>query len=221
DTYVVASKEAKADLIGWRVDPAKIKVIGIPVEPVFSRKLDKAKTLEKLNLRSDMFTILAIGGGFGVGPIEDIVRAINEISKPVQVVAICGHNDELVNRLNDLKPKLKVRFTALGFVDNVYEYMDAADILISKSGGMTVSESLAKEIPMIVISPILGQETRNADFLINNGAAIKIDKPSDLKIILEEIISSPEKINKLKEAIMLVKKPTACYDVGKIDIDLC
>lgn len=221
DTYVVASLEAKNDLMKWKTDPAKIKVIGIPVEPVFSKKLDKAKTMEKLGLRSDIFTVLAIGGGFGVGPIEDIVRATNEISKPAQVVAICGHNDELVNRLNDLKPKLKVRLNVLGFVDNVYEYMDAADILISKSGGITVSESLAKEIPMIVISPIIGQETRNSDFLVNNGAAIKIGKSSDLKALLEDIVSTPEKINKMKEAIRLVKKPDACYDVAKIAISLC
>ncbi|MCX5686778.1 MAG: glycosyltransferase, partial [Candidatus Omnitrophica bacterium] len=221
DTYVVASREARDDLIRWKVDPAKIKIAGIPIEPVFSKKLDKAKTMEKLGLKSGIFTILAIGGGFGVGPIEDIVRATNEISEPVQVVAICGHNDELVKKLNSLAPTLKIHLNVLSFVDNVYEYMDAADILISKSGGITVSESLAKEVPMVIISPIMGQETRNSDFLITNGAAIKIDRPSELKSILEEIIRNPEKMDKMKDAIRTVKKPAACYDVARIAIDLC
>lgn len=221
DTYVVASREAKDDLIRWKVDPAKVNVLGIPVEPVFTKKLDKAKTMEKLNLKRGIFTILAIGGGFGVGPIEDIVRAANEIQEPVQVAAICGHNEELVKKLSSLAPTLKAHLKVLGFVDNVYEYMDAADILISKSGGITVSESLAKEIPMIIISPIIGQETRNSDFLVTNGAAIKIDRVSDLKDALEDVIRHPEKIDRMRDAIRKIKKPEACYDVAKIAIDLC
>jgi len=81
DTYVVAGQAAKDDLIKWKVDPAKIKVFGIPVEPVFTKKLDRAKTLQKLNLKEGMFTILVIGGGFGVGPIEDIVKAIEDVRR--------------------------------------------------------------------------------------------------------------------------------------------
>lgn len=216
DTYVVASQEAKNDLIGWKVDPSKIKVLGIPVEPVFTKTMDKDKTLEKLGLKKDIFTVLVVGGGFGVGPIEEIVKSVDEVSRPIQIVTICGHNEELVGKLNALKPKLKSHLTVTGFADNVYEYMEASDILISKSGGITVSESLAKEIPMVIISPILGQETRNSDFLIGNGAAMKIAKPSELKALIEDLLSHPEKLTNMKEAIRKVRKPYACYDVVKL-----
>lgn len=221
DTYIVASQEAKADLIRWGTEEAKIKILGIPVEPVFTKKLDRFVTAEKLGLQKGLFTVLVIGGGFGVGPIEAIIRECDKISAPLQVIAICGHNEKLADRLNSLKPGLKIRLKAMGFIDNVYEYMDVSDILISKSGGITVSESLAKDVPMIVIAPILGQETRNAGFLLANGAAFKIDNVGELKDVLEKITSKHELIDKMKEAIMAVKKPMACYDAARIAIDLC
>lgn len=216
DMYVVGSEDAKSDLLGWKVDPAKIKILGIPVEPIFSKKLDREKILVKNSFKEEIFTILVIGGGFGVGPIEDIIKVAGDIALPIQIITICGHNKELVKRLEEVKKGLKAGINVLGFVDNVYEYMEIADILISKSGGITVAESLAKELPMIVISPILGQETRNAGFLIKYGAAFKVKKFSDLKEILEDLISHPEKMAKMKEAIHNIKRPTACYDVVKL-----
>lgn len=216
DMYIVGSEDAKSDLLDWKVDPAKIKILGIPVEPIFSKKLDMGKILAKNSFKEEIFTILVIGGGFGVGPIEDIIKVAGNISMPLQIITICGHNKELVKRLEDVKKELKAEINVLGFVDNVYEYMEIADILISKSGGITVAESLAKELPMIIISPILGQETRNAGFLIKYGAAFKVKKFSGLKEILEDLISHPEKIAKMKEAIHNIRRPTACYDVVKL-----
>src|SRR3989338_8522857 len=144
DTYIVASEDAKRELECRKVDPSKIMVTGIPVEPIFSKPLDRAKIFKTTNLRDDLFTILVIGGGFGVGPIEAITRVIAQIPKDIQMVVVCGHNDELVKKMEKLKGYLKLNMKVLGFIDNVYEYMEIADILISKSGGITVSESLAK-----------------------------------------------------------------------------
>lgn len=220
DTYVVAGSAAREDLLRWETPPDKIRVLGIPVEPVFSKKLDKEKILEKSGLKKGVFTALVIGGGFGVGPIEEIIRVIDSVGKTIQVVAICGHNEELVKRLENLKKDLKIEARILGFVDNVYEYMDAADILISKSGGITVSESLAKELPMVIISPIIGQETRNADFLISNGAAFKIAKPADLKDVLEAVTSHPDKLSDMKKAIHGIRKPNSCYDIVNLAMEI-
>jgi len=221
DLYIVASREAKNDLIRWGEKEDKVKVLGIPVEPVFSKKFDKAATIDKLGLTKDLFTVLVIGGGFGVGPIEDIIKNCDKVRSPIQVVAVCGHNEELVARLNAVKSGLKIHLHPMGFIDNVYEYMEVSDILISKSGGITVSESLAKEIPMVVIAPIIGQETRNAGFLMDNGAAFIIHKTEDLKDLLEKLTSDKDLIANMKEAVRAVKKPMACYDAAKIAIDLC
>ena len=215
DAYIVASEDTRIDLESRKVDPAKIKVMGIPIEPIFSKQLDRPKIFKETGLRDDIFTLLVIGGGFGVGPIEGIVKVIAQIQKELQTVVVCGHNEELVRKIQALKDELKLNLKVLGFIDNVYEYMDISDILISKSGGITVSESLAKEIPLIVISPILGQETGNCAFLVRNNAAVKVDKLGDLGPALESLMSDPVKLDKMKEAIKKIGKPHAAYDVAK------
>ena len=215
DAYIVASEDMRRDLERRKVDPAKIKVMGIPIEPIFSKPLDRPKIFKETGLRDDLFTILVIGGGFGVGPIEGIVKVIAQIPRKLQTVVICGHNEELVHKIQSLKDEYELNMKVLGFIDNVYEYMDISDILISKSGGITVSESLAKEIPLVVISPILGQETGNLTFLVRNNAAVKVKRLDDLKAALEDLISDPVKLDKMKEAIKLIEKPYAAYDVAK------
>jgi len=120
-----------------------------------------------------------------------------------------------VRRIQNLRDEYKLNMKVLGFIDNVYEYMEISDILISKPGGITVSESLAKEIPLVVISPILGQETRNSAFLVKNNAAVKVKRLDDLKAALEGLITDPVKLDKMKEAIKLIEKPCAAYDVAK------
>ena len=125
-----------------------------------------------------------------------------------------------MKRLQAVKFNPNVTARILGFVDNVYEYMEIADLLISKSGGITVSESLAKELPLLVIAPIMGQETRNSDFLIKHGAAIKIDATPQLAGVLEDLTACPEKIEDLRAHIRLIKKPNACYDIAHLALDV-
>lgn len=221
DMYVVAGQDAYDDLIKWKVPSEKIKVLGIPIEPVFTKKLDRIKILQAAGLRDGIFTVLVIGGGFGVGPIEDIIKAVGSIANPLQIITVCGHNEELVKKLEAIKPTLKANIKVFGFVNNVYEYMDAADVLISKSGGITVSESLAKELPLVIIAPIIGQETRNSDYLMKHGAAVKIGKASDVKEVIEYLSVHPERMAVMKEAIRKIKKPMACYDVAKLAIEIC
>lgn len=220
DMYVVAGEDAKSDLLRWKVEPAKISVLGIPVEPIFSKPVDAGKIRLSLGFRDYVFTILVIGGGFGVGPIEEIVNVVNSMSHPIQLVTVCGHNDELVKRLGALKLRSDVKMKIFGFIDNVYEYMGVSDILISKSGGITVSESLAKELPMLIIAPIMGQETRNSDFLIKHGSAVKIGDVSELKGVLEDLVGHREKIESLRANIRLIKKPKACYDIANLALGM-
>ena len=219
DLYVVASDDTKADLVRWKVDESRIKVLGIPVEPVFSKPVDGKAILDKNGLDDDRLTMLVIGGGFGVGPIEEIVKIIDGISRPLQIITICGHNDELVGRLEGLKAGFKHRMIVLGFVDNVYEYMEIADLLISKSGGITVSESLAKELPMVVVSPIIGQETSNCSFIVSHGAALKVDNIGKLKEALEKLTAHPERLVEMRIRIQDIRKPAACYDVAKLALE--
>jgi processive 1,2-diacylglycerol beta-glucosyltransferase len=219
DSYVVAGDDAKSDLVKWGVPDHKINVLGIPIDPVFAKKQDRLAIRSKLKLDGKTFTALVIGGGFGVGPIEGIVKAIASVSKPVQAVVICGHNEELAKKLEALKAALNINLKVVGFVDNVYDFMEASDMLISKAGGITTTESLAKELPIIIIAPIPGQETRNSDFLTGHGAAVKVDDVSEIRPILEELLSSPERLKNMKEAIGKIKKPTSSYDIAKLAME--
>lgn len=220
DIYVVAGEDAKNDLLQWGADGSRIKVLGIPIEPVFSKPLDGKAILEKTGLSDDRLTILVIGGGFGVGPIEAIVKTIDSVSRPLNIIAICGHNEELFNDLNALRPRMKDTMVVFGFVNNVYEYMEIADLLISKSGGITVSESLAKELPMLIIAPIIGQETRNSSFLVKHNAAVAVSRIEDLRGVLENLTGHPEKLVTMCEAIGRIKKPAACYDIAKLALEI-
>lgn len=220
DYYIVASEDTKRELEGRKVDSSIIKSMGIPVEPVFSKQLDRISIFKSTLLRDDLFTILVIGGGFGVGPIEGIVKVIAEIKRDLQTVVVCGRNEELVKKIEKLKKDLNLNMKITGFVDNVYEYMEISDILISKSGGITASESLAKEIPMVIISPIIGQETANCNFLVKNKAAIKVDRLEDLKCALEGLLDSPLELDNMKESIKRIKKPNAAYDIARFAYEL-
>jgi processive 1,2-diacylglycerol beta-glucosyltransferase len=220
DAYVVADEEAKQELIDWRVRPELVKVLGIPIEPVFSRKLDRGAIFSKTGLKDGVFTVLVIGGGFGVGPIEDIAKEVGKVSAKVQMVVICGHNQELAGRIEALGGKIRCDIKVLGFVDNVYEYMEISDVLISKSGGITVSESLAKELPMIVISPIIGQETRNCEFLVKHHAAFRVSRVEDVSAIVEDLAAHPDKLKAMKDSIRPIKKPMACFDVAKLALEM-
>jgi processive 1,2-diacylglycerol beta-glucosyltransferase len=220
DMYVVGCEEARGDILRWGVDPSRVKVLGIPAEPIFSKQLDKEAIRQKAGLKKGVPTILVIGGGFGVGPIMGIVRLIKDLPEDLQLLVVCGHNESLVKQLEAVKAGMKHDMHVFGFVQNVYDYMEVADVLISKSGGITVTESLAKDLPLVVIAPIIGQETRNSDFLLANGAARKADKVSDLEGILRDLMDHPEKIKAMREAIGRIRKPNACYDIAKLALEI-
>lgn len=221
DVYTVAGDDAKNDLIRWGIPESKIRVLGIPVEPVFARKLDGPAIRAKYGLKENVFTVLVMSGGFGVGPIEGIIKSISLIKRPVQTIVICGHNEELVKDMESLKASLKMDLSVQGFVDNVYDFMEVSDILITKAGGITTTESLAKELPVIIIAPIPGQETRNSEFLTSHGAAIRVNDASAITAVVEGLVSDPEKEKSLRESIRKIRKPTASADIAKLALEIC
>lgn len=220
DLYVVAGDDAHQDLVKiWKVDDKLIRIMGIPAEPVFSRALNKDDVCKKLGIKKDKFTVLVLSGGFGVGPVESVVRGMSGVDG-MQAIVICGHNEDLAKRINSMKGEFGFDVTALGFVNNVHEYMSCADLLVSKSGGISVTEALNRELPIVVISPIPGQETRNAEFIISHGAAVMMKRPEDLKAVIGGIISDRGKLESMRNAIKKIRKPDACYDIAKLAVEM-
>ena len=199
------------------VPQSLITVSGIPIDPVFMESKDRRAMRRKHGLDPDRFTILVSAGGFGVGPVGHMMKALSRISRPVQVVAVCGRNEALKTQLSTEITKLRkqssVSFTVIGFTTEMDELVTAADLFVGKPGGLTTSEILAKGVPMVVINPIPGQEERNSDHLLEEGAAIRCNNLPALSYKIEKLMNTPEKLASMKESARLLGKPDAANQV--------
>lgn len=215
DQYFVPSVEVKYHLIKKGISPETIQITGIPISMEFLLPVDRIEVLKEYGLRDNAPVILVMAGIFGMtrGVIE-ICEAIKELSMDMQAVVLCGNDKNLFNKLKsacsergDIKP-------IFGQVD-VHKLMNIASLLISKSGGITVSEALAKELPLLIYKPLLGQEYHNTVFLSKTGAGIIVNNRSELKNILKFLLADKGYLNQMKEATRLIKKPEASMDVAK------
>lgn len=189
DWYFVANQELQEYLQTQGIDPTRTMVTGIPVGDGFATAVDKESVLASLKLAGDCKTVLIMGGGAGVLPMEEIITACDAVGKPLQLIAVCGTNERLRSRLLAKGPTLKhCTLRPLGFVDNVHELMAIADILVSKSGGATSAEALSRGLPFLIYRPIPGQEEANTRYLAEHSVARRIDSPAALKAAIADLL---------------------------------
>jgi processive 1,2-diacylglycerol beta-glucosyltransferase len=215
DHYFSATSEGAAYLRHWGVPAGDISVTGIPIHPVFSQPKDRAECLKRQGLAGDRPIIVQISGGFGVGPIEEIFRGILAIEVPVEVVVITGRNETAKHQLEAITAPERHRVKILGFTDQIDELMAVADLVVSKPGGLTTSEILARGAAMAVVNPIPGQESRNSDFLLEKGAAVKINNIATLAHKLTPLLQDPSRLARLKENAKRTGKPQAAFDIAR------
>jgi processive 1,2-diacylglycerol beta-glucosyltransferase len=215
--YFVALEETKLHLQELGVPPNKITVSGIPLDPVFAETKDKAEMRKKLGLDAALPTILTSAGGFGVGPMEMLIESLTKMHNKVQVIAICGKNDELKNRLEKfslkLPPNSHLKIFPVGYTTQMDEYMSAADLLLGKPGGLTTSEALAKTLPIVIVNPIQGQEERNADHLLEEGAAIRCNNLPILAYKIDKLLDDPRRLSLMKKNVCRLARPSAALDI--------
>ena len=211
--YFVAMEETKVYLQRMGIPEEQVTVSGIPVDPVFRVAREKGATRKALGLDPDRFTLLISAGGFGVGPVEILLTELLTMRLPAQVVAIAGKSEELKAKLEKIAKKAPadaaVKIHPIGFTKQMDEYMAAADLLISKPGGLTTSEAMARGLPMCVVNPIPGQEERTSDHLLEAGVAIKCNNPPTLGWKVEELIRNPDRLERMRERARLFGKPHA------------
>jgi processive 1,2-diacylglycerol beta-glucosyltransferase len=216
--YFVTLEETKIYLQQMGIPMDKITISGIPVDPVFRTPKDKTATRVALHLDPHRFTILVSAGGFGVGPVEILIEELRNMKTPAQVVAIAGRSAELKAKLEKLAKKIPigapVHIHPIGFTDQMDAYMAAADILISKPGGLTTAEALARGLPMCIVNPIPGQEERNSDHLLEAGVAIKCNNPPTLAWKLEQLLAAPERLEKMRRAALTLGRPHAAKTIA-------
>jgi processive 1,2-diacylglycerol beta-glucosyltransferase len=216
--YFVSLEETKVYLQQMGIPEEKITISGIPTDPVFQVPKEKIATRRELNLHPNRFTILVSAGGFGVGPVETLVTQLeSSLKSPAQVVAIAGKSAELKAKLDRLAKKIpagsSLTLHPIAFTNQMDAYMAAADILISKPGGLTTAEAMARNLPMCIVNPIPGQEERNSDHLLEAGVAIKCNNPPTLAWKLEQLINHPERLEAMRAATKRFAKPHAAQTI--------
>ncbi|MCX5710980.1 MAG: glycosyltransferase [Candidatus Omnitrophica bacterium] len=220
DYYIVPSDDVKSQLSKKGVPTHKILSLGIPFDHRFNEPLDRLKLFQKYRLNPDLPTVLIMGGGQGLGPIKTIVKSLERSTYKIQEIVVAGTNKRLYKSMRKKIKKYKNKISLFAFTDSINELMDICDVIISKPGGVTTAEVLAKRIPMIIVKPIPGQEASNAAYLTERGAAIRTEKPEHIHTLVEKLLQDKVKINQLRESAGKISKPNASLDIAKLVLNL-
>ncbi len=220
DYYIVPSLEAKERFIKKGVSADSIKVYGIPIRAKFAVQLDKKPIAKELGLDPDLPTILVMGGGQGLGPIKSIVKSLIKVKIDFQIVVLAGTNKKIINNLKRSTERTNKKILIFEFRTNVDELMELATLIITKPGGITTAECLAKGLPMVIVDPIPGQEMRNTDFLIKKGMGIRIDETHDVGEEVELLLKSSERLATMSKAAYENAHPHSTLDIAKLILDV-
>jgi len=201
---------------------------GIPIRADFLRSIPQAEARARLHLDPALPTILVMGGSMGYGKMGQTVESIDRLpclsGSPLdfQMIVVCGNNKDMKKQLDTMVAagSLQHKTIVTGFVNYIPLLMDASDCIITKPGGLTTSESLAKSLPMVIVNPIPGQEERNCEFLLNNGAACAASNTCPVAECLFQLLSSPERQAAMRSCVQTLAKKHAAQTVARFAIDL-
>lgn len=201
DLYIVGNEEVYTGLVTRGIDSQRIHITGIPVNPRFEQRLARAEILERLNLFPDRSTFLIMGGAYGVlGGAKEVCRILADSEVPVQSLIVCGQDEKLYKSLDGIVAEAKNPIQRFGFVRNVEELMTVSDIIITKAGGLTVSEALTKRLPLLIYKPIPGQEEENAHFVQRIGAGKVAETVEELEEAIHRLLAHPEEMEQMRRA---------------------
>lgn len=229
DKYLVPSEHMIADLAERGVPSNRVVVTGMPIKPRFGNISDRAGLFKKYGLDSTRPVILVMAGAFAMlGGVDKIVEACLNMRSAPQLLVVCGYSKKLKTDLQE-KYGNSASLHLFGFVDFADELMEVSNLLITKAGGITISEALVKKLPMIIFKPIPGQEEFNTRFLVDNGAACVAEDADDLIAHLRELLRSMPtgdstgkgKIEMMAEAAGKLGRPDAADDAASEIISMC
>lgn len=218
DKFFVALDETRVHLHELGILQNKVVVSGIPIDPVFAQPKDTEALRSKHQLERDIPTILVSAGGFGVGPIEHLIQSLLKVPTKSQVLAVCGRSEELRERLHKIvadHSTTQVKVHVLGFTKEMDELMSVADMVIGKPGGLTTSEALAKGLPFVIVNPIPGQEERNSDHLLEQGAAIRCNNLPTLAYKVDALLKNAGRLDTMKARARSLGHPDAARVVAQ------
>ena len=216
DKYAVATSAMRQTLVSRGVAAPRVQVTGIPIDCRFAQATSKRRARQLIGVAPDVTTLLLMGGGLGIGPLEKALIAMDALDAQVQIVVVVGKNQSLERRLREVARNLRHRVKVAGFVQNVYDYMRATDVLVSKPGGLTSSEALVAELPIIMWRPLPGQEERNTRYLEERGVGIRVERSRELTDALEELLDSPATLEKMRRNARSLAHPQSAQAAASI-----
>lgn len=212
--YFVARDEARVHLEELGLPGERITVSGIPIHPQFSQTVDKAEACRRYGLNPEKPILLLSAGAVGVSPADIIVQRLRErLQREAQVIVVCGKDEELRQRIVEDVGEQTDRFHVMGYSDRMWELMKISDLFIGKPGGLTTSEALACGLPLAIVQPIPGQEERNSDFLLEEGAAIKCNELTTLPYKVERLLEDAPRLARMQERARALGRPDAAPTV--------
>jgi len=214
--YFVGSNHVRNGLIARGMEPDTIRVTGIPVRPAFLQTFDKATLQRKYGLRPDIPTVLMMGGAYGVmADINQICEELFQYPYSVQVIVVTGRNERMKAQLDTLLPTATNPVWVHGFVKEIYELMAVADLMLTKAGGLTISEALALQVPMLLYRPIPGQEVQNTKFLVRSGVAVLARSRKQVsEQLLDLLVTHPEKRDLMRSRALRIRKLEAAEEIA-------
>lgn len=191
DNYFVASEELKQLLVQKGILTERILVTGIPIKPIKNFEVNRQEMRRQFGLDEKLFTVLLLSGAGGVGDIESIIRGLEPLAGSLQMMVNTGLNEKLRLKLEKDFSASKLKLKIFGFTDDIYRYYYAADMVISKPGGLTVAECLNFGLPIFMIDAIPGQEEENAKFVASHHAGVQIKDIIVFPGIIKALIDNP------------------------------
>ncbi len=215
DMFIVSSNFMKLKLIEDNIPVEKIRDSGIPTDHNLQLKMDKSEARALLGMK-DKKTILIMGGSFGAGNLIKLVTSMMKSNLDLQVIVISGSNKKAKKELDKFSKDVDKDLLILGFTKNISLYMDTADILVTKPGGLTVTEALIKNLPLVITKPIPGQEEENATYLLNHGIGVRLDQDEELHILIEDLLHDKVRLKHMIELQKNYAKPNATKDLFNV-----
>jgi processive 1,2-diacylglycerol beta-glucosyltransferase len=216
DVHCVGSEQAKSQLIAWGVSANRIVNCGVPIDPAFALKFDRTEVRRALGLHPTRPVVLLMGGGIRPAPLDIIIKNLEMCRHPIQVLAVTGRDRNMRRRLEALRGHLALDLHVFGWSDSIPELMGAADLLITRPGGVTTSEALAAGLPPILAFPVPGMEERNLKFLVERKVGIAARTPEEIPGLVSGLLDDPKQLEAWSARGQEMARPDAAYAVAQV-----
>jgi processive 1,2-diacylglycerol beta-glucosyltransferase len=218
DRYCVAAEEVRNEFVARGIPPDRVVVTGVPVREEFSRPVEATEARRALGLAPRLPTVVAMAGTQGsLGRLPDVVHALLTVERPMQAVVVAGRDERLRARLTRLAAGSPVRVA--GYVEDVRTLLAAADLLVTKAGGMTLAEATATGVPLLLYGSLPGQEVGNERFASRAGVALVARSRGELRRLLDRALGDPDTMERMQGSLRRLRRPEAAAHIVDLVLD--